>query len=165
MVASVTLLEHKKYTEDTKPEVYHYRECGLDDIWLRGGFSFEDEGGELCLFVEDQEDLHKAMALSIIERGDRITGRELRFLRHELNLTQDHLARLLETDVQSVARWEKGKSKTPGPADRLIRFLYLRKLEKSKDVLELLETLAELDRLTNAKQYFERTPTGWRKAA
>lgn len=160
----MTLLEHTGGAPDKPSDFYQYRECGLDNIWIRGGFSLEIIGGEECLRVEDREELHEAIAASIVHRGDRITGRELRFLRHELRLTQGDLARLLETDVQSVARWEKGKTKAPGPADRLIRFLYLRKLEKDSDVMDFLEELAALDRMTNGKQIFQRTRTGWEAA-
>lgn len=113
--------------------------------------------------MESLTKLHRAIALGIIRNGSRITGRELRFLRHELNLTQEHLARLLESGAQAVARWEKGKSRIPGPADRLIRFLYLEKMNENPDVCELLETLAELDRLTHEKAVSRRVASGWQK--
>jgi putative transcriptional regulator len=86
------------------------------------------------LFIEDQEDLHRAIALNIIERGDGMTGRELWFVRQELGLSQAQLARFIHADVQAVARWEKGKSRIPGPADRLVRILYLNHAHGDVDV-------------------------------
>lgn len=164
-MAAVTVLQHHTSEADASPTIYRYVESGLENVWLVGGVSFDEDDGETCLFVEDREDLHKLISLSIIHRGDRISGRELRFLRHELELTQDHLARLLETDVQSVARWEKGKSRPPGPADRLIRSLYLLRYERNPNVMAFLEELTQLDRLTAGKQVFERRAREWRAAA
>jgi DNA-binding transcriptional regulator YiaG len=161
----IRVLEHKNAEKADKPSLYQYNESGLDNVWLFGGFSLEVVDGEEFLFVDDQEELHKAIALGIVRNGSRITGRELRFLRHELNLTQWDLARLLESDPQAVARWEKGKSRIPGPADRLIRFLYLERMHENPDVCELLETLAELDRLTHDKAVFERVQSRWQKQA
>ncbi len=164
------LFEHHKHREG-KAEPYHYRECGLDNIWLLGGYSLEDTPDGELLFVEDQEALHRVIGLSIINRGDPITGRELWFLRQELKLTQERLARLLNADVQAVARWEKGRSRIPGPADRLIRYLYLDSVcqelnaDKAPDIREFLEALAELDRITDAKRVFQPTPRGWEPAA
>lgn len=163
-MAKVRLFQHTTHQPDAS-RPYEYRECGLDNIWLLGGVRFEEIDGDELLFIEDQEDLHRAIALSIIMRGDRISGRELWFLRQELNLTQEHLARLLNADVQSVARWEKGKTKVPGPADRLVRYLCASQMSGDRDIKEFLESLAELDRITESKKVFQQTPEGWKRAA
>ena len=74
-----------------------------------------------------------------------MTGRELWFLRQELGLSQAQLARLIRQDVQAVARWEKGRSRLPGAADRLVRLLYLGHDRGTVDVQDLLQELAETD--------------------
>ena len=156
------LFQHKDHEE---PELYQYRECGLDNVWLLGGFCLEGEGEDEFLFIEDQEDLHRAIALSIVERGDGMTGRELWFLRHELGLSQAQLARWLRSDVQALARWEKGKSRIPGPADRLVRILYLEHIHEDVDVHDLLSRLDEMDAARRDKVVFEQAADGWRLAA
>ena len=106
-------IERFRQESHTEPPLYHYRECGLDYVWLLDGFRLEKTDENEFLFIEDQEDLHRALALSIIERGDGMTGRELWFLRHELNLSHAQLARFIRADVQVVARWEKEKAAFP----------------------------------------------------
>lgn len=101
-------------------------------------------------------------------RKKRLNGRELRFLRHEINLTQENLAALLGTDAQNVARWEKGITKVPGPADRLIRLLYREHASGNMAIFEPLKELAELDELLNddelAPVTFNDGEHGWEVA-
>jgi DNA-binding transcriptional regulator YiaG len=146
---------------------YQYVECGLDNIWLKGGFRIENDDDGECLFIDNEEELRNQIGLSIINRGDRITGREFWFLRQELGLTQRVLAHLLETDVQSIARWERSKSQTPGPADRLMRALYAEKTGGNKQLMQLLQEFAELDQTDggSADRYFTPTSHGWRATA
>jgi putative transcriptional regulator len=155
------VFQHKN---EGAPERYQYRECGLDNIWLHGGVRLEKEDGDEFLYIEDQDELHRVIALSIVERGDRMTGRELWFLRQELGLSQVQLARLIRQDVQAVARWEKGKSRLPGAADRLIRLLYLGHDRGTVDVHDLLQQLAETDAAPRDR-VFEQANGGWHLAA
>lgn len=158
-------IEPFRQESHTEPPLYHYRECGLDYVWLLDGFRLEKTDENEFLFIEDQEDLHRAIALSIIERGDGMTGRELWFLRHELNLSHAQLARFIRADVQAVARWEKGKSRIPGPADRLIRVLYLGHTCGAVDAHDLLSRLDETDAMPRDKVAFEQAEGGWHLAA
>jgi len=66
---------------------------------------------------------------------------------------------------QQIARYEKGTSKIPGPTDRLIRVLYIAKLDGHERISELLELLAELDQVESGKLEFEETKDGWQVAA
>ena len=144
-------------------ERYQYRECGLNNVWLHGGFRLEKEDGDEFLYIEDQDELHRVIALSIVERGDRMTGRELWFLRQELGLSQAQLARLIRQDVQAVARWEKGRSRLPGAADRLVRLLYLGHDRGTVDVQDLLQELAETDAAPRDRVF--EAHGGWHLAA
>ena len=128
---------------------YHYRECGLDNIYLVNGVRRKSTPRGASIHIEDLEGLHRAIGRMLISEKKRLNGRELRFLRHELNLTQEHLAALVYTDVQSVARWEKEKTKLPGPADRLIRLIYKEHINGNEAICEPLRKLAELDEIMN----------------
>ncbi|HAM4230431.1 TPA: transcriptional regulator, partial [Escherichia coli] len=47
--------------------MYHYEECGLSNIWLRNGFTIENDEdyGEL-VSIESVHELHNAIGLFLI---------------------------------------------------------------------------------------------------
>ena len=57
-----------------------------------------------------------------------MTGKELRQIRKRLGLSQSQLAKVMETTVTSVARWERGERPISGPVSVLVKLL----LEKRK---------------------------------
>jgi DNA-binding transcriptional regulator YiaG len=155
--------------ETMHPHEYQYRECGLDNVILVGGVTIRETPRGQVIHIEDVEGLHRAISEVLLSERKKLSGRELRFLRHELNMTQDVLAALLGTDVQSVARWEKARYKVPGPADRLIRILYREKISGNPAIVEPLKKLAELDEIINNRpapmQFCPDERDGWRRAA
>jgi DNA-binding transcriptional regulator YiaG len=130
-------------------ELYQYKACGLDNIYLVGGVTRRKTPRGEAIHIEDVKGLHAAIGQMLVQEKKKLNGRELRFLRHEINLTQENLGALLGTEAQNVARWEKGKTKVPGPADRLIRLLYREHASGNIEILEPLRELAELDELLN----------------
>ena len=92
-------------------------------------------------------------------------ARNSEFLRKLLDLTQAELAVALGCDVQSVARWEKGKTDINGAADRLMRVLYLASRVGKIDAAELIRDISALDTKITDRQIFEDTPEGWKAAA
>jgi transcriptional regulator with XRE-family HTH domain len=53
-----------------------------------------------------------------------MTGEEFRFLRKQMDLTQSQLAERLDVDEQTVANYEKSKTKA-GPANTAMRHLFV----------------------------------------
>lgn len=149
---------------DLADEPLHYKGCGLDDVWL---MSYERgvSDGEEYITIPDLEGLHRAIARYLVERKKILTGKEIRFLRIQMDLTQSELARLFGCDAQQIARYEKGENKMPGPADRLLRALYKGHLDDEVPIKELLRAIDEMDGRMNDKQMFRNTKTGWRAAA
>lgn len=98
-----------------------YEACGLDNIWLVDGFELVRRGDEELVEPEDVEGLHQAIALHLVRYRKALSGREIRFIRRAIDMTQGELAHRLGTGVQTVARWEKDKVNIPGPEDRLLR--------------------------------------------
>ncbi len=133
-----------------RKELHQYKQCGLDNIYLVNGVTRRPTPRGEVIHIEDVKGLHAAIGQMLVQERKRLNGRELRFLRHEINLTQENLAALLGTEAQNVARWEKGRTKVPpGPADRLIRLLYQEHANGNKAILEPLRELAELDEILN----------------
>jgi len=104
--------------------LYHYDDCGLDNIYLKGGVFVSAVDGEECFSITDLEGLHKVIALNLVKQQSPLSNKEFRFLRIELDLTQKELAEKFGCDVQTIANYEKGKSAIPKLEDLALRELY-----------------------------------------
>ena len=145
---------------------YHYKQCGLDDIYLLNGFHTHLVDDEVGVAVQDADGLHRAIALNIVRNKAVLCGKEVRFLRKLLDLTQSELALWLGYSSQQVARWEKGQGVVNSSADRLLRVIYTASLgDKGSDILDTVRELAELDAQVSERQFFHETDEGWRTAA
>lgn len=148
--------------EDRKPP-YHYTECGLDDIYLCGGYDIEPTPYGEAVSIKYEEELLEAIGIFLVTEKKVLSGKELRFLRKQMDLTQAELGRWVGLSAQQVARWEKDQYDIPGPADHLLRILYLEHLGRSINVRELIAALEETDSETSLERHeFVRTNEGWR---
>ncbi len=154
-----------RYGTEKPKTPLHYEECGLDEIFLASGYERVSTPYGDAIAIKDQDGLHEAIARHLVASKKALEGKEVRFLRKRMDCTQSGLARLIGVDSQTVARWEKGENKVPGPADRIIRVLYQEFTNNPVTVVELLETLDSLDAPVSDKQLFEDTPSGWKVAA
>ena len=144
---------------------YHYTQCGLDDVYLLNGYKRHQTPYGSGVTVENVEGLHSAIAEYICFNKAILSGKELRFLRKLMDLTQAELATWLGCDAQSIARWEKGKTEINGAANKLIRIAYLASCVGDINVAELIKNVSALDAKITERQLFEDTPEGWRVAA
>jgi transcriptional regulator with XRE-family HTH domain len=87
-------------------------------------------------------------------------------------MTQQVVANMLRVDVQTVARWEKGKTgAVPGAAQGMIRVLHELKTGGDIEIIRLLEELSELDEIIHGDDErpepldFEDTEEGWQQQA
>lgn len=160
MTQAYAVLGRKKASEP-----YHYPQCGLDDVYLLNGYKRHQTVYGSGITVENVEGLHEAIAEHLCLNKALLNGKEFRFLRKLLDLTQAEVAVFLGCDVQSVARWEKGKSEINGAADKLMRILYLGSRCSGIDAAEIIKKVAALDTKITDRQVFEDTPEGWKAAA
>lgn len=144
--------------------MYRYLGAGLDNVYLKNGYRVREYGGEKVYSVENADGLHLAIAATLIQKPQPLTGREFRFLRIEMDLSQKQLGELLDVSEQTVATWEKSKVKKgiPGPAERLMR-LYARErlLNRRGKIGTLLEELAHLDNKLAAMLCFVENNSHW----
>ncbi len=145
--------------------MYRYKECGLDNVFLLNGFKEHDTEYGAGIAFSCVEDLHKAISLNIIRRDGKLSDKEVRFLRKELELTQVQLANYLGAKPLEINRWEVGKNAINPAADRLIRLLYLEKVLGNPHVLELLEKLQELPDTNRPIKLKLKRGDGWQDAA
>lgn len=145
--------------------MHHYRECGLDNVWLVDGYRRARGPYGVTLAVENAEALHDAIAVDIVESPAPLTGKTLRFLRKRLDASQSELGRLIGADVQAVARWEKGRSAIPGAADRLVRALWAERARGRPAVVEIVERLRDASGAEPRKRRFRLLERRWKAAA
>jgi DNA-binding transcriptional regulator YiaG len=126
-------------------EPLHYTACGLDDVYLVNGFTRETVDGEQFTTIEDMDSLWKAVAKHLVTKRKMLAPKEIRFLRNQMEMTQADLAARLRVSDQTIARWEKGKGDAiPGPADIMLRVLYLASPRAQPEGAKVLDKLMEL---------------------
>lgn len=148
---------------------YHYKESGLDNVWLENGFTIETHPnyGEL-VSIADVRGLHKAIGRWLVGQPRTLTGAEFRFLRTDLDMSQRCLGELLGVTEQAVAKWEKARNKPVAskPAERLLRGVYLECLDGASELSRVLNRLTKLDaELAERELHLMNAERQWAKAA
>jgi DNA-binding transcriptional regulator YiaG len=124
-------------------EAYHYTESGLDNVMVYGVMPCVDDDGDEVVTIANIDGLHRAIAQAIVTHKSGISGKELRFLRTEMGLTQAKLAQIVHHEAQSVARWEKGECPISPTAETVIRLLATQRLNLEDVRDEPIEILSE----------------------
>lgn len=145
---------------------YHYTACGLKNVWLMNGVAFRDTPHGRAVSIRDQKGLHLAIGSHLAHnKPGLLSSTEIRFLRKELDLSQATLARLMRVTESTYRNWENNRTKISGPADALLRRLFIEHGEGDGTVRELIQQLAELDRRPQARIEFSIDRSGWHRAA
>lgn len=144
------------------PDVrYQYTECGLDDVFLVNGFDIVGGVRGKQVVIGNIDGLHRAIANHLVSEKKELNGKEIRFLRHEMLMSQSTLARLLDVSEQAVHRWENGKSQVSKPASALIRLLYMEQEGGNEDILKSLRRIADLEDEIDDHIYFRSEKDEW----
>lgn len=126
--------------------MYHYTESGLDNVYLRDGYNTIEIDGEIAVSIHDLAGLHRVIGQDIIHKSPALTGDEIRFLRKEMNLTQSSFAAILSVSEDTVRGWENERTDIPGPADKLVRGIYLEHVDGASGLRQIIEDIARLNR-------------------
>lgn len=100
---------------------YRYTECGLDNVMIDGVSFVTDDAGETVVSIPNINGLHRAIACGLARKRGSLTGRELRFLRTEMGLTQAELGDLVHRESLAISRWERNEIEIDSNAETLIR--------------------------------------------
>lgn len=148
-------------------DLLKYEDCGLKNIWLANGFSYQTlDGLGPCLEVDDIDGLHRAIGHHLVDYKRRLTGAEIRFLRIEMGMSQKRLGDCLGVDEQSVSSWERSKRRPTVAAERMLRLMYLDGMDGATRVVDVIAQWSDTDRQKeDGRQVFEQTESGWRLAA
>jgi putative transcriptional regulator len=137
---------------------YQYKESGLDNVFLASGWEIVPSPSGQQLKIKDVEGLHRAIGNLLVEQKKNLNGKEIRFLRQEMLLSQANLAKLIEVTEQTIHRWETAKADIPKPAESLIRFLYRGQFDKL-GIRQALEELADLEDQMDGMDFIAKKPT------
>lgn len=146
---------------------YHYTECGLSNIFLANGYKFIETPRGKSISIHDMDGLHRAIGLLLVSSKKDLSGEEVRFLRHELLMSQSTLGRLLGVSEQAIRRWENGKINIPKPSESLLRLLYRELIHNHQgQISKILKEIADLEEAINDDGLlFKATTKGWQPSA
>jgi putative zinc finger/helix-turn-helix YgiT family protein len=143
-----------------RKENYHYTESGLSYVVLA---DVEVRSCATCgareVVIPGLDELHRAIARSIITQAAKLSAEQVRFLRKYLGWSQSDLAAHMAVQAETLSRWETGSQEMGPVADRLLRLL-VNSLEPTTSYpIDLFKH--KFGRAAKAKLKFERKPT-WR---
>ncbi len=156
---------HCRHAGEADREPFHYTACGLDNVWLLSGYEFLSTPYGDGVTIRHMDELHRLIARGLIRDKKTLSGKEFRFLRKEMGLSQLELSKRMRMSDQQLARWEKGESALSGPADILVRVLYCESIgiKLPMSFAELADALAEMDSTPDGRIEFVATKAGWRE--
>lgn len=103
---------------------FHYTASGLDNIYLLSGFELKKTPYGNAVTVENIDGLHHAIAQSLLLKEGALTGKEFRFLRNALSVTQAEFGKRIGAGVQDIGRYERDEFPIPGSVDKGARLHY-----------------------------------------
>jgi DNA-binding transcriptional regulator YiaG len=129
---------------------FQYTACGLDNVWLANGYTVKATRHGNAVAVNDVDGLHKLIAQTLIEKKGRLTGKEFRFLRTQLGLSQEALGALLDFSENAVSLWER-KDTVPATCDQWLRMSVLAKLEGNAKLADAIARTQSVHKLVYQK--------------
>src|SRR5262245_36801656 len=117
---------------------------GLPGVYLHTLVTRCAKCGAFEIMVPNLDGLHHAVARSRVEKQERLSGAEVRFLRKLLGWSGVDFAEHMGTSAETVSRWENGSTPIGPQADRLLRLMVMTR-DPIADYrrLDLLKTVAK----------------------
>lgn len=137
----------------------HYKNCGLDNIWLMNGFNVRKTTYGKVTSYTDVDGLYLAITMELCKGKYIITPEMFRFLRKQLNLTQAALGEKLGYADQTIAKWEKGTLNIPIVVAQYLRLLCLTEFSPG---LTLNNAIQEPKKGHSDRIVFENIDGEWR---
>jgi putative zinc finger/helix-turn-helix YgiT family protein len=106
--------------------------------------------GEEMVGIPDLQGLARAAAMARALNPARLSGKEARFIRRALDMTQKEFAKAMELSPEHVSRWENDHKGLGGAGEKLVRHNVCALLQK--------EDVCEYDPKAIANMVFEPFP-------
>lgn len=140
--------------------MYHFTDGDLTNIWLANGYTQHKTPYGKALSIHDLDGLIRAVCLALAKKPHKLTGKEFRYLRQNLLLSQGSVASLFGCTEQTVSLWER-HGKVPLWADKLLRMIFIARVQGDTTVKDAIDRLNFVDRIVNEKIVFHETDEGW----
>jgi len=105
-------------------ENYNYLESGLDNVILKGIDVFRCSCGEEVARIPSIGELHRLIGLKLVKKDSLLNGKEIRFLRKNIGVSAQKLARQMGVDNATISRWENNKQRITKSHDLHLRLIY-----------------------------------------
>lgn len=138
-----------------------YPHFAFPNIFLENGYSnIETEYGPARQY-ENEEALEQAIRHLVLRKASALNGRDLKFLRRGLCLSQGEFGKFLGRDGQTVARWEKSNKPLPRYADIAIRVRFAERFDSGMTIDELCSLIEGKAEAHPAKIIFRLRSGEW----
>jgi putative transcriptional regulator len=150
-------------TEQKTPNLHQYLDCGLDNVWLAGGFIEVDSPYGPGVAIEDMDGLHRCIAQCLVKKPGPLTGKEFRFLRAELDMSQSTMGLLCGREERTIRNWETRDEVVEEPANTIIRVVYEQRYTPTASFEGLSKKIRELQALDKElhEMKLQITAKGW----
>ena len=115
---------------------YLDRLMGVRVMLINSAFEVE-HGGAAGVIVPDLPGLEVAVAVARATVPDKLSGKEIRFLRKAIGMKAAELARFLDVTPETISRWENGKEVISTNAERVFRLKVLTDLREKATWIEV----------------------------
>lgn len=141
--------------------MYHYTECGLDNVWLVNGYNEIDTAYGKAYSVTAADELLREIAIQVARKPGRLTGKEFRYLRVHMRLSQAAMAKVQGVSEQNVSLWER-HGKIPKANDTLLRLYFLAHASGDESVRSAFDRIMTVERLVHQKIVATSGRKGWK---
>jgi putative transcriptional regulator len=154
------------HIDEAEKEPFHYIACGLDDVYLTNGYEIEKTPHGTGVSIRKVDEVLRAIGMFLVANKKQLSGKEIRFLRHQMHYTQSELARMLGVSSQQVARYEKDKNGSciSGASDRILRLLYREHIHSNVPIKDTLEGVDQMDDRVHRRMMFQHVNGTWKQA-
>jgi len=150
-----------------KDRPYHYKESGLDYVWLIGILQYKCEKcNETFVEIPRINELHLLIGSTLVCKKELLSGPEVRFLRKEIGMKSKDMASALSLVPETYSRWENGKQEVAACHDKALRMMYVVNASESagkvlsQGFLSLLLGIA-LKKPPRKKKPIQFSPSEW----
>jgi DNA-binding transcriptional regulator YiaG len=141
--------------------LYHFTESGLDNVWLKNGFTQKDTPFGPAVSFAALDQLLDEIAAHLVRKPGRLSGKEFRYLRSKMHLSQTAMAKLQGVSEQNISLWER-RGRVPKSNDTLQRLLYLKHASGDESLKSAFERIMTVERLVHQKIVATAGRNGWK---
>ncbi|MDB5816550.1 MAG: hypothetical protein JWQ11_190 [Rhizobacter sp.] len=140
--------------------MHHFTIVGLPNVWLVNGYTLHKTAYGPGISYSELDQLWHLLCMQLVRKPGRLTGKEFRYLRSNLELSQAIIAKRQGVSEQAVSLWER-HGKVPKANDALIRLYYLAERGGDITLKEAVGRLNAVERTVHQEFVARLTRSKW----